>query len=113
MAISLDEVRRRILIALFSDDELMDALVLKGGNALSLIHKVGSRASLDMDFSIKAVFSDLDDAKERIFRVLKREFDSIGYVVFDEKFEIKPSRPSDICMLSIYDSDRPILVLIN
>ncbi|MFL6690512.1 MAG: nucleotidyl transferase AbiEii/AbiGii toxin family protein [Alphaproteobacteria bacterium] len=59
MAVSLDEVRRRILIALFSDDELMDVLVLKGGNALSIIHKVGSRASLDMDFSIKRAFADL------------------------------------------------------
>jgi predicted nucleotidyltransferase component of viral defense system len=37
MAIALDEVRRRILIALFSDDELMDTLVLKGGNALALV----------------------------------------------------------------------------
>ena len=36
MAISLEEVRRRILIAMFSDDELMDELVLKGGNALAL-----------------------------------------------------------------------------
>jgi hypothetical protein len=43
MAISLEEVRRRILIALFSDDELMDILVLKGGNALALVHKVGLR----------------------------------------------------------------------
>jgi len=49
MTISIEEVRRRILIALYSDDELMDALVLKGGNALALIYKVGSRASLDMD----------------------------------------------------------------
>jgi predicted nucleotidyltransferase component of viral defense system len=92
MAISLDEVRRRILIALFSDDELMDALVLKGGNALAMVHKVGSRASLDMDFSIEAAFSDVDKTGERIFATLKREFGSIGYVIFDEKFETKPSQ---------------------
>jgi predicted nucleotidyltransferase component of viral defense system len=92
MAISLDEVRRRILIALFSDDELMDALVLKGGNALALVYKVGSRASLDMDFSIQAPFSDLDKTGAQIFGTLRREFGSIGYVIFDEKFEIKPSQ---------------------
>jgi predicted nucleotidyltransferase component of viral defense system len=92
MAISLDEVRRRILIALFSDDELMNALVLKGGNALALIYKVGSRASLDMDFSIQTAFSDVDKARDRIFDTLRREFRSIGYVFFDEKFEIKPSQ---------------------
>jgi len=91
MAISLEEVRRRILIALFSDDELMDALVLKGGNALALIYKVGSRASLDMDFSVQAAFSDVQKTGERIFQGLKREFGAIGYVVFDQKFEIKPS----------------------
>src|SRR3954463_14993301 len=93
MAKSLDEVRRRILIALFSDDELMDVLVLKGGNALSIIHKVGSRASLDMDFSIKRAFADFDDARDRIFATLDREFESIGYVVFDKKLDIKPSQP--------------------
>jgi predicted nucleotidyltransferase component of viral defense system len=92
MAISLEEVRRRILIALFSDDELMDALVLKGGNALALIYKVGSRASVDMDFSIQSAFSDVERTGERIFQGLKREFGLIGYVVFDEKFEVKPSK---------------------
>jgi predicted nucleotidyltransferase component of viral defense system len=92
MAISLEEVRRGILIALFSDDELMDTLVLKGGNALALVHKVGFRTSVDMDFSMEAPFADLEKARVRIFATLKREFESIGYVLFDENFEIKPSR---------------------
>jgi predicted nucleotidyltransferase component of viral defense system len=74
MPISLDEVRRRILIALFSDDELMNALVLKGGNALALVHKIGARASVDMDFSMEEPFSDLDKTQVRIFETLKREF---------------------------------------
>jgi predicted nucleotidyltransferase component of viral defense system len=81
MAISLEEVRRRILIALFSDDELMNTLVLKGGNALALVYKVGSRASLDMDFSIQSAFSDVEKTGERIFEVLKREFGVIGYTL--------------------------------
>jgi hypothetical protein len=93
MAISLEEVRQRILIALFSDDELFDQLVLKGGNALALIYKVGSRASLDMDFSMKNAFADVKDAGARITATLKREFAQAGYVVFDDKFEIKPSKP--------------------
>jgi hypothetical protein len=94
MAISLEEVRRRILIALFSDDELMEALVLKGGNALALVHKVGSRASLDMDFSVQNAFSELDKTRTRICDTLRREFGSAGYVIFDEKFEAKPSQLS-------------------
>lgn len=94
MAISLEEVRRRILVALFSDDELMQALVLKGGNALSLVYGVGARASLDLDFSIKESFPDRDSARDRIFAALRREFASIGYVVFDEEFNARPTKPS-------------------
>src|SRR5262245_42070097 len=93
MPISLDEVRRRILIAMFSDDELMDALVLKGGNALTLIYKVGQRTSIDMDFSMQTAFADLEDAERRIFSTLRREFAAIGYVVFDEAFTPKPAQP--------------------
>lgn len=75
---------------MFSDDQLMDVLVFKGGNALSLVHNVGSRASVDMDFSTEAPFADRKETSTRIFETLKREFASIGYVVFDDKFEDKP-----------------------
>ena len=47
---TFEEIRRITIIALFSDDELIDQLVLKGGNALRLIHKISSRTSLDLDF---------------------------------------------------------------
>ncbi len=70
MAIDLDEVRRLILIALFSDDELMEALVFKGGNALALIHKVGSRASLDCPSSkylrLVSVFNKRDSSSSLV-----------------------------------------------
>jgi predicted nucleotidyltransferase component of viral defense system len=91
MPISLEEVRRRILIALFSDDDLMNTMVLKGGNALAMVHEVGNRTSLDMDFSIASQFPDLALAKTRIFSALRREFADIGYVLFDERFLPKPS----------------------
>jgi len=90
MALSVEEIRRHILIALFSDDELMRTLVLKGGNALALVHKVGSRASVDLDFSIEEPFPDLAGFVSRIFATLKREFEAFGYVVFYEKCEVKP-----------------------
>lgn len=87
---TFEEIRRITIIALFSDDELVDQLVLKGGNALSLIHKVSLRTSLDLDFSLATDFGDLDDARTRIFRALKDRFDSRGYVVFDEQLKRKP-----------------------
>ncbi len=70
----------------------MNLLVLKGGNALALVHKVGSRASIDMDFSIAEDFGDLAQTVEKITRTLKTEFSRAGYVVFDDKFEAKPSQ---------------------
>jgi len=86
-----DEVRRRILIAMVSDDELLNMLVLKGGNALAMVHGVVQRATLDMDFSIASHFPDLAGAKARIFAALRGEFAKIGFAVFDEKFIPKPS----------------------
>ncbi|MBY0381403.1 MAG: nucleotidyl transferase AbiEii/AbiGii toxin family protein [Xanthobacteraceae bacterium] len=92
MPISLEEVRRRVLIALFSDDVLMDELVLKGGNALALVYKIGSRASVDLDFSLQKAFADVDSAQLRISDALKKEFRSVGYVIFDESLSVKPAK---------------------
>jgi len=87
----LAEVRRIAIIAMFADDYLLDRVVLKGGNALSLVYRIGTRTSLDLDFSIEADFPDSDEARERIFRALRARFDSAGYVVFDETFGPRPA----------------------
>jgi hypothetical protein len=84
------EVRRRTIVALFSDDQLFEQLVLKGGNALSLVYGLSSRTSLDLDFSIEKDFADLDDTRKRVFRAVKERFSSAGFVVFDESLEPKP-----------------------
>ena len=84
------EVRRLTIVALFSDDVLFEQIVLKGGNALSLVCGLSSRASLDLDFSIEKAFADLNETRERIFHALKDRFSTAGYVVFDESFEPKP-----------------------
>jgi hypothetical protein len=84
------EIRRLTIIALFADDKLMERIVLKGGNALNLIHGLSSRTSLDLDFSLEKDFEDIVDTRGRIFRTLRDRFDSAGYVVFDERFEAKP-----------------------
>ena len=84
------KVRRITIVSLFADDELAGVLALKGGNALSLVHGITSRTSIDLDFSIKEDFPDFPAAKARIFRVLKDRFDSDGYVVFDESLTPKP-----------------------
>lgn len=93
--LSLDELREQMIIALFSDDELMDRLVLKGGNALALIHKVGERATIDLDFSIEDSFPDEFNPEERIRSALQRHFSVMGLRVFDVKFKEKPGSPDD------------------
>jgi hypothetical protein len=85
------QIRRLILVAVASDDELVEALVLKGGNALELIHKIGERASLDLDFSIEADFDDPAAIGDRLFRALRDRFDAAGFVLFDERFGPRPS----------------------
>lgn len=84
-------IRKLMLVAVSSDDELVELLVLKGGNALELIHKIGDRASLELDFSMERDFDDLEEMKERLFRGLQDRFDSVGFVVFDERLYPRPT----------------------
>lgn len=91
MPITLSDIRRHIIIALFSDDDLLDQLVLKGGNALEVVHHVEERATLDMDFSIPSDFADEKVASHKIERSLKREFSKLGVEVFDFSMQRKPS----------------------
>lgn len=88
---NLRDIRRLVIIALFSDDELMEKFVLKGGNALDIVYTIGTRSSVDIDLSMSGDFADVEDAQERIFRGLRDRFDSAGFVVFDEKFQLRPS----------------------
>jgi len=83
-----------VIVALFSDDVLFNHLVLKGGNALNLVHGLGTRTSLDVDFSMDQDFSDIDEARGRIFRALRDRMESLGLVVFDESFRVEPGQPS-------------------
>jgi hypothetical protein len=92
-AMDFAQVRRLTIVALFSDDQLFEQIVLKGGNALNLIYGLSTRTSLDLDFSIEKDFADVDDTRKRIFRAVKERFSSAGFVVFDESFGPKPQIP--------------------
>jgi predicted nucleotidyltransferase component of viral defense system len=88
---TLEEIRRSILAAVASDDALANSFVLKGGNALELVYKIGQRSSLDLDFSTPQDFDDAREVQARLFRALKERFASAGIEVFDEKFGPRPS----------------------
>ncbi|MCH7813675.1 MAG: nucleotidyl transferase AbiEii/AbiGii toxin family protein [Planctomycetes bacterium] len=85
-------LKRLTVIALFSDDELVDRLVLKGGNALSLAYNSTARSSFDLDFSMEGRFNDADlpDLAHRIESRLKQAFAPETLEVFDVKLTPKP-----------------------
>lgn len=88
----IDRIRALTLIALVSDDEFMELLVLKGANALSLIHGVRLRASVDLDFSMESDFRepDLDLLRQRFEKLFCRTFKENGYEIFDVRFTREP-----------------------
>jgi hypothetical protein len=82
---------------MFSDDDLMDLLVLKGGNALDIVHKAAFRSSIDLDFSIENEFlkEDFGTILSKVERVLKDTFRPEGFEVFDVRFVEKPKKISE------------------
>lgn len=89
----LRQIRKLAIIAIFSDDELMNRLVLKGGNALDIAYAMSSRASIDLDFSMSDQFSpeEIVEVERRFKETLDQTFGPIGYTVFDFTFEERPS----------------------
>ena len=90
----LRQIKTLAIIAMFSDDDLLDRLVLKGGNAIDMIYKeVSARASVDLDFSMESDFdpNDLVDIEKRISKALQKTFDDEGYLAFDIKLIPRPS----------------------
>lgn len=87
----LETIKKAGIVAMFADDDLMDVLVLKGGNAMDVVLGVHSRASVDLDFSMG---QDLDYAvvRPKLDRALKSTFDLHGYVAFDVRLSPRPGK---------------------
>jgi hypothetical protein len=86
----LRQARVVAITAIASDDVLMETLVLKGGNALEIVHRIGGRASLDLDYSLEGDLQDTADVAGRLEAALRDRFDAAGYVLFDFKFYRRP-----------------------
>ena len=88
----LNEIRKLVIVALFSDDDLMDVFVLKGGNAISLVYELDYRASQDIDVSMAGDFDEkeLYVVKQKLEWALTVTFREQGYVIFDVKLEPRP-----------------------
>ncbi len=83
----LEEIKELAVIGMFSDDTLMDTLVLKGGNALDLIYKMSARASVDVDFSMKADFpGGLESLRNKVEASLTQTYAEAGFHAFVQDF---------------------------
>lgn len=87
----LEEIKKLAIVAMFSDDTLMENLVLKGGNALDIIYRIANRSSMDIDFSMPKDL-DLLSFFEKIKDNLIRTFKDRGFRVFDIKIKRKPQK---------------------
>lgn len=95
--ISIDQIKILVIESIVSDDHMYETLVLKGGNALNLVHKVSFRGSLDLDFSMDSDFADheLPEISNRIQRNLIGTFARFDHEVLDFKFEARPEKLSE------------------
>lgn len=89
----LDRIRQIAITGIFSDDELLDLLVLKGGVALYLIHRVGTRSSVDIDLSMDRDICSVEATGRRLRDAVTRRFAAEGLALFDYTFEARPSIP--------------------
>lgn len=80
---SFDDIKKAIVLGLFSNDYLLEKLVLKGGNALSLVYSISTRASLDIDLSIPDAFDNFESVSDQIKFGLDRSFEQLSLVLFD------------------------------
>ncbi len=94
----VDEIKKIAIVAMVSDDILMENLVLKGGNAINLIHNLSSRASIDLDYSMEGDFiqEEFEGIKKRIKSVLETTFYEYGFTIFDFKFYEKPEKTDKV-----------------
>jgi predicted nucleotidyltransferase component of viral defense system len=88
-------IKKLVIVSMFSDNELMDRLVLKGGNLLDIVYQLSARASVDVDLSMVGEFADVEKLREKVLKALESTFRSHGYVVFDFKLTEEPPKLSD------------------
>ncbi|MEM5373025.1 nucleotidyl transferase AbiEii/AbiGii toxin family protein [Paraburkholderia azotifigens] len=92
----LDRIKGLAVQAMFSDDELLEQLVLKGGNAMALVHRISARASVDLDFSLKQDFGEgIEKVGARIEKTLLATFRASQFEVFDFRMLEKPKAITD------------------
>lgn len=90
-----EEIRNTTLKAIYSQEVLLDTLVLKGGNALRL-HEITSRESQDLDFSVAESIRLTKENEGKILEnAISESFLEKGYFVNSFIFDDKPKKRKD------------------
>lgn len=90
----LEFIKKTAIVTMFADDELMDFLVLKGGNTTDLVHQVNAAASIDPDFSTGDDL-DFEQTLPKVLKTLEKTFETEGYKAFDIKMTARPGKMPD------------------
>jgi hypothetical protein len=92
MLMTPDEMRNTILKAIYSDSDLKETLVLKGGNALKL-YNITDRSSQDLDFSIKeSIRYEKENEGKKLQDLISDAFQQVGFLVVGFEFIEKPKK---------------------
>ncbi len=95
----IGRIKRLAVLAMISDDDLMETLIFKGGSAIDMIYKISGRASLDLDFSMAEGLSEEEEIEiaQKIERTLITTFEEDNLLVHDIKFEKRPIKlPTEV-----------------
>jgi hypothetical protein len=95
MDMTISDLKREVILALFADNDLMQQLVLKGGNLLDVVYGISTRPSQDIDLSIGGDIEDPESFRRTIEQALSDWFEKKGYVVFDVTIEEEPRNLMD------------------
>lgn len=92
---ALQQIRKAVLKAVASVDELSERFVLKGGNALDQVWRVGGRSTLDFDYSVADDDWDSQVLKQKLLPAIEQKLDDIGMHFFDGTVENRPKTALD------------------
>ncbi len=91
------KIRRLAITAMARDPDLLEQLVLKGGNSLDLVYQISPRSSLDLDYSLSSEWSpsELPGVSLRIQKSIESVFAENGYFALDYNLSCRPPRVSE------------------
>ena len=85
------EIRKLAIQAIYLNDNLSDILVLKGGNALSIL-ELTRRGSYDLDFSLYESTLDDEELEDSFRSAITEHFEENDYKIINFKFTKKPKK---------------------